>query len=110
MSFVRLINLVLTLYSLAIIARSLLSLVRVNPYHPVMEFLIRITEPVLGPIRQIIPPIGPIDISPLVANSGIGAQDIVFVNENLLSCQDPTTQEHLAALESRGVDLSHDCD
>jgi YggT family protein len=67
MSFVRLINLVLTLYSLAIIARSLLSLVRVSPYHPVMDFLLRITEPVLGPIRQIIPPIGPIDISPLVA-------------------------------------------
>ena len=67
MSFVGLIRLVLTIYSLIIIARSLLSLVRMNPYHPVMDFLIRITEPVLAPIRQIIPPIGPIDISPLVA-------------------------------------------
>lgn len=67
MSFVGLINLVLTIYSLIIIARSLLSLVRMNPYHPVMDFLIRITEPVLAPIRQVIPPIGPIDISPLVA-------------------------------------------
>ena len=67
MSFVGLINLVLTIYSLIIIARTLLSFVRMNPYHPVMEFLIRITEPVLAPIRQVIPPIGPIDISPLVA-------------------------------------------
>jgi YggT family protein len=67
MSFVGLVNLVLTIYSLIIIARSLLSLVRMNPYHPVMDFLIRITEPVLAPIRQVIPPIGPIDISPLVA-------------------------------------------
>jgi YggT family protein len=67
MSFVRLINLVVTLYALIIIARSLLSLLRVDPYHPVMDFLIRITEPVLAPIRQVIPPIGPIDISPLVA-------------------------------------------
>ena len=67
MSFVGLINLVLTIYSLIIIARSLLAFVRMNPYHPVMDFLIRITEPVLAPIRQVIPPIGPIDISPLVA-------------------------------------------
>jgi YggT family protein len=67
MSFVGLVNLVLTLYSLIIIARSLLSFIRMNPYHPVMDFLIKITEPVLAPIRQVIPPIGPIDISPLVA-------------------------------------------
>jgi YggT family protein len=67
MSFVRLVNLVLTLYSLVIIARTLLSLIRISPYHPVMDFVIRITEPVLAPIRQVIPPIGPIDISPLVA-------------------------------------------
>jgi YggT family protein len=67
MSLFQLIELVLTLYSFAIIARSVLSLLRVSPYHPVMNFLIRITEPLLAPIRQAIPPIGPMDISPLVA-------------------------------------------
>jgi YggT family protein len=67
MSLFQLIELVLTLYSFAIIARSILSLLRVSPYHPVMNFLIRITEPLLAPIRQVIPPIGPMDISPLVA-------------------------------------------
>lgn len=67
MSLFQLIELVLTLYSFAIIARSILSLLRISPYHPVMNFLIRITEPLLAPIRQVIPPIGPMDISPLVA-------------------------------------------
>jgi YggT family protein len=56
-----------TLLSLAILARVLLSWVRVSPYHPAVEFLYRITEPVLAPLRRIIPPIGMIDISPVIA-------------------------------------------
>jgi YggT family protein len=56
-----------TLLSLAILARVLLSWVRVSPYHPAVEFLYRITEPILAPLRRIIPPIGMIDISPVIA-------------------------------------------
>jgi len=32
-----------------------------------VRFVYRVTEPVLGPLRRIIPPIGNIDISPIVA-------------------------------------------
>jgi YggT family protein len=32
-----------------------------------MRFLIDVTEPLLGPLRRIIPPLGWIDISPIVA-------------------------------------------
>jgi YggT family protein len=63
----QLIKLVFTLYSLAIVARALLPLFRVDPYYPVMRFLIQITEPVLAPLRQHIPPIGTLDITPMVA-------------------------------------------
>jgi YggT family protein len=63
----RFINLTFTLYSVAIIARSLLPWFRVSPYHPVVQFLIQITEPVLAPIRRNIPPIGGMDFSPMVA-------------------------------------------
>lgn len=63
----RLINLVFMLYSFAIIARALLPLLRVDPYHPVARFLVQITEPVLAPLRQRIPPIGTLDITPMVA-------------------------------------------
>ncbi len=42
----------------------------INTYHPVVrrigEFLERITEPLLGPIRQVIPPIAGLDVSPIV--------------------------------------------
>jgi len=63
----RLINLLFTVYSFAIIARSLLPWFRVNPYHPVMRFLIQITEPVLAPLRRYIPPMGGLDFTPMVA-------------------------------------------
>ncbi len=56
-----------TLLSLAILARVLLSWVRVSPYHPAVEFLYRVTEPILAPLRRAIPPIGMMDISPVIA-------------------------------------------
>jgi YggT family protein len=56
-----------TLLSLAILARVLLSWVRVSPYHPAVDFLYRITEPILAPLRRAIPPIGMVDISPVIA-------------------------------------------
>ena len=63
----RVINVLFTVYSLAIIARSLLPWFRIDTYHPAMRFLIRITEPVLAPLRRFIPPIGGLDFTPMVA-------------------------------------------
>jgi len=62
-----LIDVLFNLLSLAIVARALLSWFNINPYHPLVVFLNRVTEPILAPIRRIVPPIGMIDISPLVA-------------------------------------------
>lgn len=38
-----------------------------SPLNPVRRFIITVTEPVLAPFRRLIPPIGMIDISFLVA-------------------------------------------
>jgi YggT family protein len=60
----------LTLYSLAIIMNSFIGMM-VDSYHPVARFLRQITEPVLAPIRRIVPPVqaggGLFDLSPMVA-------------------------------------------
>lgn len=61
------VNVFFTLLSLAILARVLLSWVRVSPYHPAVDFLYRITGPILAPLRRAIPPIGMVDISPVIA-------------------------------------------
>ncbi len=62
-----LIQLLFGLYSLAIIARVFMTWLPIDPYHPVVRFLYRITEPLLSPLRSRIPLIGMIDVSPIVA-------------------------------------------
>jgi YggT family protein len=62
-----LIDWIFTLYALAILARTILGMLGMDPYHPVMNFLIQITEPLLAPLRRHIPPIGIWDITPMVA-------------------------------------------
>jgi YggT family protein len=63
----RLINVIFTIYSVAFILRALLPWFRVSYYHPVMRFLVQITEPLLGPLRRYIRPVGGIDFTPMVA-------------------------------------------
>ncbi len=61
-------NFVFTLLSFAIIARALISWVPIDPYNPAVRILDQITEPIIGPLRRVIPPIGgAIDITPIVA-------------------------------------------
>ena len=56
---------VLAVYSLMIFMRIIISW-GVSPYNRFLHFLIRATEPVLGPFRRIIPTVGFFDISPIV--------------------------------------------
>ncbi len=61
-------DLLFTLLSFAIIARALISWVPVDPYNPAVRFLDQITNPIIAPLRRVIPPIGgAIDITPIVA-------------------------------------------
>lgn len=60
---------VLNIYSWVIICHALISWVNPDPYNPVVQFLGKATEPVLGPIRKVFSlhfRIG-VDISPLIA-------------------------------------------
>jgi YggT family protein len=57
----------LTLYTLLIFIRIIFSWGMVSYSNRLMRFLINTTEPLLGPLRRIIPPVGVFDISPIVA-------------------------------------------
>ena len=62
-----LINLVLQLYLWIIIARAVLSWVNPDPYNPIVQFLHRVTDPVLYWVRRRLPLHGGgIDFSPIV--------------------------------------------
>jgi YggT family protein len=64
----RVLEIVLNLYMWIIIIRALISWVNPDPYNPIVQILTRMTEPVLRPIRKLVPPyrIG-IDFSPFIA-------------------------------------------
>jgi YggT family protein len=57
----------LSVYSLFILMRIIFSWGQVSYRNRVMRFLYHVTEPLLGPLRRMIPPLGWIDISPIVA-------------------------------------------
>lgn len=57
----------LSLYTLAIFIRIIFSWVGMSYANPLMHFVFRITEPLLGPLRRTVPPVGMFDISPIVA-------------------------------------------
>ena len=60
------INVVLSVFYWLILIRALISWVNPDPYNQIVQFLYRVTEPVLEPIRRIMPPMG-IDLSPVIA-------------------------------------------
>lgn len=61
-------NYVLEIYTWVIIIRALISWVNPDPYNPVVQFLYKVTEPVLYPLRKLMRTYSTgIDLSPLVA-------------------------------------------
>ncbi len=57
----------LSIYILLIIIRIVFSWAMIGYTNRIMRFLVDATEPLLGPLRRVIPPLGWLDISPLVA-------------------------------------------
>jgi YggT family protein len=64
----KVLDIVLNIYMWVIIIRALISWVNPDPYNAIVQILTRVTEPVLRPIRKLVPPyrVG-IDFSPLIA-------------------------------------------
>jgi YggT family protein len=57
--------LLIRLLSFLVIIHVILSYV-MSPYHPVRQAIDTVVEPMLAPIRRIMPPMGGLDFSPLV--------------------------------------------
>ena len=58
----------LNVYSWVIIAAALITWVSPDPRNPIVRFLHQVTEPVLAPVRRLLPPwkTGGLDFSPLI--------------------------------------------
>ena len=62
---INIVRLVIQALTLIIFADILLSYF-VSPWHPIRQFLDRIVEPLLAPIRRVVPRVGMFDFSPLI--------------------------------------------
>ena len=59
-------EIVFTFYLFVILGRVIVSWVSIDPYNPIVRFLVAATEPVLYPIRRRLPVLGGIDFSPFI--------------------------------------------
>ncbi|MEX1022966.1 MAG: YggT family protein [Dehalococcoidia bacterium] len=55
------------LLAFAIFGRAIVSWLPIDKDGPVVQFLHAVTDPVIDPLRRVIPPIGMIDITPMIA-------------------------------------------
>lgn len=55
------------LLSIALIVRVISSWIRISPYSKWVRWSFVLTEPILRPLRSVIPPVGMIDVTPMVA-------------------------------------------
>ncbi len=63
--FIYLINVAVQIISLLVIVHVVLSYF-MSPFHPVRQLIDRLVEPMLSPIRRIVPSVGMLDLSPLI--------------------------------------------
>ena len=61
-----LLNFAFNLYIIIVIVRVIFSWVNPDPNNQVVQFVEKATEPVLSKIRQVVPPISGLDLSPMI--------------------------------------------
>lgn len=61
-----LVGILFTLYLMVVLLRLWLQLAKADFYNPMSQFVVRVTHPIVGPLRRIIPSIGNFDTATLV--------------------------------------------
>jgi len=74
-----LLELVIDLFLFAILIRVILSWVNPDPYNPAVALLDRLTDPILRPAQRLLPPIGGIDLSPMLVMVGLVLLQMLLV-------------------------------
>ncbi len=63
---IEIVNIACSVLIWLVIIRCILSFVPHNPYQSIIRFIYEVTEPIMAPFRRIVPPLGALDISPIV--------------------------------------------
>ena len=57
---------IVDMYSFVVFAAVIISWIRLPPNNPIAQFVSRLTEPLLDPIRRMMPDMGGLDFSPMI--------------------------------------------
>ncbi len=67
MFIINFIDILVQILAFAIIARAVLTWFPVRPNNVLVVFLFQVTEPILAPLRRVVPRLGMLDLTPLIA-------------------------------------------
>ena len=59
-------KLLLGFVNFLVLARVIISWLNADPFNPIVRFVVESTEPLLRPIRKFVPPMGALDLTPMV--------------------------------------------
>ena len=79
-AFSYLVSTLISLYVTAVMLRLLLQWVRADFYNPVCQFLVKATNPVLVPMRRVIPSIGKLDTASVVLMLALEVVSVWFLS------------------------------
>lgn len=68
----------LGLFLFAVLLRMLLQVARADFYNPVSQFVVKVTQPVLAPLRRLLPPLGRLDTASLLLATGVQVLSIMI--------------------------------
>ena len=69
---------VIQLYIFILLLRVWMQLVRADFYNPFSQFVVKATQPIVGPLRRVIPAMGKVDTAPLLVAFILAIADIIF--------------------------------
>jgi YggT family protein len=80
MAVIQLVQTLFQVYSFILLARVLITWFQVDPYNPIVRILYQLTEPLLAPIRRLLPQTGMMDFSPIVAFIAITVVERIVIS------------------------------
>lgn len=84
MFLITIINAIYWLLLILFLARMVISFARIDPYDPtwgrLAQLVYQVTEPIMEPVRRLVPPQGGLDFSPLIILLGLAALRMILVS------------------------------
>lgn len=82
MFLITIINTIYWLLLILFLARMIISFARIDPYDPtwgrLAQLVYQVTEPIMAPVRRLVPPQGGVDFSPLIILVGLAVLRMVL--------------------------------